>query len=155
MIGFAFGAIPVLLLVPLLGETAAVSLEAPFMLAASWNVSHRSAKKHDMLTDTNEALLMGAIALVILTLAELCIAVLLFRRTVLEYFVGFWDQCPARSASQANFALQAFHFCRRAVTESDRAGERDCSRPGSQRRIGRTAELPCSRLLVSLKNICS
>jgi hypothetical protein len=87
--GFAFGAIRVLLLVPRLGETAAVSLEAPFMLTACWSLSHWSAKKHHMLTDTTEALLMGAIALAILTLAELGTAILLFRRTVLEYFVGF------------------------------------------------------------------
>ncbi|RZF28985.1 hypothetical protein EVC45_14285 [Paraburkholderia sp. UYCP14C] len=88
-IGFALGAIRILLLVPRLGEAAAVSLEVPFMLAASWNLSRWSANQHDLLTDTSEALLMGAIALVVLMLAELGTAVLLFRRTVLEYFVGF------------------------------------------------------------------
>ncbi|ALL70161.1 hypothetical protein K788_0001490 (plasmid) [Paraburkholderia caribensis MBA4] len=55
MIGFALGTIRVLLLVPCLGETAAVSLEAPFMLAASWNLSRWSAKRHDVLTDTADA----------------------------------------------------------------------------------------------------
>ncbi|BCF97960.1 hypothetical protein PPGU19_025290 [Paraburkholderia sp. PGU19] len=89
MIGFALGTIRVLLLVPCLGETAAVSLEAPFMLAASWNLSRWSAKRHDVLTDTADALLMGAIALTVLMLAELGTAVLLFKRTVLEYFFGF------------------------------------------------------------------
>lgn len=105
VIGFAFGAIRVLLLVRLLGETAAVSLEAPFMLAASWYLSRWSAQKYDMLTDTNEALLMGAIALAILTFAEWCTSWLLFRRTVLEYFAGFWSVPGAIGlASQLCFA---------------------------------------------------
>ncbi|KAB0653195.1 hypothetical protein LGM71_24355 [Burkholderia sp. AU33545] len=121
VIGFAFGAIRVLLLVQLLGETAAVSLEAPFMLAASWYLSHWSAKKHDMLTDTNEALLMGAIALAILMLAELCINGLLFRRTVLEYFAGFWSVPGAIGlASQLCFAgfpfLQAISHRTESIT---------------------------------------
>ncbi|WP_321850882.1 hypothetical protein [Burkholderia diffusa] len=105
VIGFAFGAIRVLLLVQFLGETAAVSLEAPFMLAASWYLSRWSAKKYDVLTDTNEALLMGAIALAILTFAEWCTSLLLFRRTVLEYFAGFWSVPGAIGlASQLCFA---------------------------------------------------
>ncbi|RQS60088.1 MULTISPECIES: hypothetical protein [unclassified Burkholderia] len=108
-IGFAFGAMRVLLLVRLLGETAAVSLEAPFMLAASWYVSHWSTKKHDLLTDTNEALLMGAIALATLTIAELCTNGLLFGRTVLEYFAGFWSVPGAIGlASQLCFASFPF-----------------------------------------------
>ncbi|WP_174965069.1 hypothetical protein [Burkholderia ubonensis] len=109
MIGFAFGAIRVLLLVPLLGETAAVSLEAPFMLAASWTLSHWSAKKHDMLTDTNEALLMGAFALAVLTLAELCTNGLLFGRTVLEYFVGFWS-VPGAIGLAGQLCFASFPF---------------------------------------------
>jgi hypothetical protein len=35
LIGFSFGTVRVLLLIPHLGETVAVSLEAPIMLAAS------------------------------------------------------------------------------------------------------------------------
>ena len=38
LIGFVFGSIRVLLLAPHLGETGAVSLETPIMLAASWFV---------------------------------------------------------------------------------------------------------------------
>ncbi|KVC60424.1 hypothetical protein WI73_04135 [Burkholderia ubonensis] len=109
VIGFAFGAIRVLLLVPLLGETAAVSLEAPFMLAASWTLSHWSAKKYDMLTDTSEALLMGAFALAVLTLVELCTNGLLFRRTVLEYFVGFWS-VPGAIGLAGQLCFASFPF---------------------------------------------
>jgi hypothetical protein len=38
LIGFILGTIRVLLIVPRLGETAAVMLETPVMLAASWFV---------------------------------------------------------------------------------------------------------------------
>jgi hypothetical protein len=38
LMGFIFGTIRVLLLVPRLGETTAVIVEAPIMLAASWFV---------------------------------------------------------------------------------------------------------------------
>jgi hypothetical protein len=38
LIGFSFGTIRVLLLAPRLGETAAVILETPVILAASWFV---------------------------------------------------------------------------------------------------------------------
>jgi len=109
VIGFALGAIRVLLLVPRLGETAAVSLETPFMLAASWNLSRWSAKEHDVLTDTTDALLMGAIALVVLTLAELGTAVLLFRRTVLEYFVGF-GSVPGAIGLAGQLCFASFPF---------------------------------------------
>lgn len=105
VVGVVFGAVRVLLIAPRLGETAAVSIEAPFMLAASWNLSRWSAKKRDMPIGTNEALLMGAIALVILTLAELGTAVLLFRRTPSQYFVGLWSVPGAIGlASQLCFA---------------------------------------------------
>jgi len=109
VIGFALGAIRVLLLVPRLGETAAVSLETPFMLAASWNLSRWSAKEHDVLTDTTDALLMGAIALVVLTLAELGTAVLLFRRTVLEYFIGF-GSVPGAIGLAGQLCFASFPF---------------------------------------------
>ncbi|WP_342959018.1 hypothetical protein [Paraburkholderia azotifigens] len=91
VVGFVLGAIRALLLVPHLGETVAVSFEMPFMLAVSWKLSRWSAKRHDMLANTDDALLMGAIALVVLTIAEVSTAVLLFGRTVFEYFVGIWS----------------------------------------------------------------
>jgi hypothetical protein len=88
-IGFALGAIRVLLLVPRLGDTAAVLLETPFMLAVSWKISRWCARTDGLSTDTGGALLMGAIAFAILMFAEVWTAVLCFNRTVAEYFAGF------------------------------------------------------------------
>lgn len=62
-----------------------------------------------MLTDTNEALLMGAIALAILTLVELGTAALLFRETALEYFSGLWS-VPGAIGLAAQLCFAAFPF---------------------------------------------
>ncbi|ASW03439.1 hypothetical protein [Paraburkholderia aromaticivorans] len=108
-IGFALGAIRILLLVPRLGDTASVSLETPVMLAVSWRMSRWSAKKHGLLTDTRGALSMGAIAAAVLMSAELATAVLCFNRTVAEYFAGFRSMAGAIGlAAQLCFASFPF-----------------------------------------------
>jgi len=104
-IGFVFGAIRVLLIAPRLGNVAAVSLETPFMLAVSWKMSRWAARKNGLLTDTNGALLMGAIAFAALMFMEFCTAVLCFDRTASEYFAGFLSASGAIGfAAQLCFA---------------------------------------------------
>ena len=44
-IGFLLGTVRVLLLMPLVGETAAVLLEAPLMLAVSWIGARWSSRR--------------------------------------------------------------------------------------------------------------
>jgi hypothetical protein len=108
-IGFALGAIRVPLLVPRLGEVAAVLLETPFMLAASWKMSRWSERKYGLLTDTAGALLMGVIAFAVLMFAELATSVLCFNRTVAEHFADFWSVPKAVGlASQLCFASFPF-----------------------------------------------
>lgn len=114
LIGFALGAIRVLLLAPRLGDAVAVLLEAPLMLAVSWKLSRWTASKHGLLSDPGGALLMGAIAFAVLMLAELATAMLFFNRTVAAYFAGFWSVAGAIGlAAQLCFAsfpfLQASH----------------------------------------------
>ena len=108
-IGFAFGAIRVVLLVPRLGNTAAVLLEAPFMLAVSWKMSRWSAKNHGLLTDTSGALLMGAIAFAVLMFAELSTSVLCFDKTVWEYIASFWS-VPGAIGFAAQLCFAGFPF---------------------------------------------
>jgi hypothetical protein len=48
LIGFTFGTIRVPLLAPRLGDTEAVSLGAPLMLAASWLVCRRCVDARDV-----------------------------------------------------------------------------------------------------------
>ncbi|MFM0027358.1 hypothetical protein PQR70_13960 [Paraburkholderia madseniana] len=108
-IGFALGAIRVLLLVPRLGEVAAVLLETPFMLAASWKMSRWSAKKHGLLTDTAGTLVMGAIAFAVLLFAELATSVLCVNRTVADYFADFWS-VPKAIGLVAQLCFASFPF---------------------------------------------
>jgi hypothetical protein len=112
-IGFVLGAIRVLLVAPRLGDTAAVLLETPFMLAVSWKISRWRTRTDGLSTDTGGALLMGAIAFAVLMSAELWTAVLAFNRTVAEYFAGFGSVSGAIGlAAQLCFAgfpyLQAY-----------------------------------------------
>lgn len=108
-IGFALGAIRVLLLAPRLGDAIAVLLEAPLMLAVSWKISRWTASKHGLLSDPGGALLMGAIAFAVLMLVELATSMLFFNRTVAEYFAGFWSMARAIGlASQLCFASFPF-----------------------------------------------
>lgn len=88
-IGFLLGAIRVTLVAPRVGETLAVLLEAPLMLAVSWKLSRWSAGRFRVLSYFNDALLMGVIGFATLMSAEIVTAVLLFGRTVQSYFGGF------------------------------------------------------------------
>jgi len=108
-IGFALGAIRVLLLVPRLGDTVAVLLEAPVILALSWQMSRWSAKKSGLMTDTGGALLMGTISLAVLMSAEFVTAMTCFNRTVAEYFAGFWS-VPGAIGLAAQLCFASFPF---------------------------------------------
>ena len=108
-IGFAVGALRVLILAPRLGNTAAVSLETPLMLAVSWKMSAWSARKFGLVTNGNGALLMGAIAFAVLMFAEFGTAVLCFKRTVGEYIAGFWS-VPGAIGLVAQICFASFPF---------------------------------------------
>lgn len=109
LIGFAVGAIRVLLLAPRLGDAVAVLLEAPLMLAVSWKVSRWTASKHGLLSDSAEALLMGATAFAVLMLAELATAMIFFNRTVAEHFASFWS-VPGGIGLAAQLCFASFPF---------------------------------------------
>jgi hypothetical protein len=70
VIGFILGTIRVLLLAPRLGETTAVIIEAPIMLAASWFVCHWCVDRLDVRRTASTRSLMGSVAFVVLMAAE-------------------------------------------------------------------------------------
>jgi hypothetical protein len=88
LIGFIFGSIRVLLLAPRLGSTAAVCVETPVMLRASWfvcrwcvdrlNVPRQIGPRSD-----------GAVASVVLMAAEFVLGGVVFRRSVGEKLAGY------------------------------------------------------------------
>jgi hypothetical protein len=70
LVGFIIGSIRVLWLAPRLGETGAVSLETRVMLAASWFVSRWCVDRLDVPGTVSARSVMGAVAFVVLMLAE-------------------------------------------------------------------------------------
>jgi hypothetical protein len=85
--GFVLGAIRITLIVPRLGETAAVCLETPITLAASWQVSRWCTARFAM-PNTFTARMgmgMGLVAFATLMALELALGVLAFGRSPAEY----------------------------------------------------------------------
>jgi len=76
VIGFLLGTMRVFLLVPRVGETAAVLLEAPLILGASWIVSRWSVNRFAVPTAAAPRLAMGSIAFGLLIVAETALSIL-------------------------------------------------------------------------------
>jgi hypothetical protein len=82
LIGFILGTIRVLLVAPRLGETTAVILEAPMMLAASWFVCRWCVDRLDVRRTVPARLLMGLVAFLVLMSAEVELGVVLDRSII-------------------------------------------------------------------------
>ena len=79
LIGFILGTIRVLLVVPWLGETTAVIIEAPVMLAASWFVCRWSVGRLSVRRAAPPRSSMGLVAFLVLMSAEFGLGTLLGR----------------------------------------------------------------------------
>ena len=88
-LGFVLGAIRVLLLLPYVGEIAAVLIEGPFILAASWVVCGVLIRRFNVAAQVSPRALMGASALALLLLAEVLLGVYGFGRTLSEHFAHY------------------------------------------------------------------
>ena len=78
LIGFMFGTIRVLILAPRPGDSAAVVLETPIMLAASWFVFRWCVDRLHVPRTVPARSIMGTVAFVVLMSAEVGLAVLVF-----------------------------------------------------------------------------
>jgi hypothetical protein len=88
-LGFALGTVRVLVLLPAIGETLAVFLELPVMLAACWVVAGFLTRRFIKPGNGSMALVMGAVAFALLMVAELVVAVSVYDRTPSEQ-VAHW-----------------------------------------------------------------
>jgi hypothetical protein len=79
LIGFILGTIRVLLLVPRLGKTTAVIVEAPIILTASWFVCRWCVDRIDARRTVPARSLMGFVAFLVLMLAEVGLGAVLGR----------------------------------------------------------------------------
>jgi hypothetical protein len=68
--GFALGAIRVVLLIPRLGETFAVLIELPVILAVAWIACHRLIAAFDVPSHLAPRLAVGGVAFLTLMCAE-------------------------------------------------------------------------------------
>lgn len=104
-LGFVLGTIRVLWLVPATGVTAAVLIEQPFMLTASWFAAGWRVKRHGLVTKGARAA-MGAVALMLLFIAEPLFAYSLFGQSPADWLRGvFTMPGPIGLAGQIAFGL--------------------------------------------------
>lgn len=105
-VGFVLGTVRVFLIVPRFGETNAVLLELPAIIAFSWISCSWLVRRFAVPPGIAERLAMGGIAFALLMLGELGVSVWGFGRTVAEHIASF--QAPGAQlglAAQIAFAL--------------------------------------------------
>jgi hypothetical protein len=83
--GFILGTLRLLLVVPALGQAAAVLIELPIMLAISWVACASVVRRWSVLPNVRDRAFMGATAFLLLMTAELALSVLLFGRSPAEF----------------------------------------------------------------------
>ncbi len=107
LIGFVFGTLRVLLLAPRFGETAAVILETPVMLAASWFVCRWCVDRVDVPRMVPVRSAMGAVAFLVLMAAEFGLAGQVFGRSTVEY-VASYGSAPGATGFAAQIVFATF-----------------------------------------------
>lgn len=113
--GFVLGVLRTLVLVPLLGELAAVLVELPLILTIAWLSCTRILLRWPL--SPPSAVGMGAIAFLLLVLAEAGLSKLLAGRGLAEH-LALYSQLPHQVglAGQLAFALFPWIQARRSQT---------------------------------------
>lgn len=88
-VAFAIGALRVLVLAPRLGETLAVLVEVPVVLAVSWWSCGVIVRRFAVATGLRHRLVMGALAFIVLQAVEAMLALTAFGRSGAEYLAAF------------------------------------------------------------------
>lgn len=83
--GFALGAIRVLVVVPQVGETAAVLIELPVILVLSWFACAWLVGRFAVPARSVDRLVMGVVAFLLLMAGEVGVSVFAFGRTLAEH----------------------------------------------------------------------
>jgi hypothetical protein len=105
-IGFVLGTIRVLVVVPRFGDTNAVMLELPVMLAASWFACRWIVARFAVPPAVAPRLTMGGLAFALLMLAELAVSVAAFGRTPGQHVATYLTPASQLGlAAQLGFAL--------------------------------------------------
>ena len=84
-LGFLLGTVRVLLLAPRLGDNAGTLIELPIMLAVSWHICGWLMDAFKVPPARQHRLIMGAVAFALLMIAELCLSMVLFGRSLIGH----------------------------------------------------------------------
>jgi hypothetical protein len=104
-LGFVLGTIRIFLIVPSLGPTAAVLIETPVILAASWLLARYWMKRACVGEAIPARLLAGGVAFVTLMAFEVILSTTVFQRSVAEAIANFQTAAGAIGlAGQLAFA---------------------------------------------------
>lgn len=103
--GFALGIFRTLVLAPRIGEFAAVVIELPVIVFASWIVCGWAVRRFRIAANGSPRLIMGAAAFTCLIAAEIALGVTAFDRTLADV-VSDWAT-PAGAAGLAGQVLFA------------------------------------------------
>lgn len=114
-VGFLLGTVRVLVLRRFLTDWAAVLVEIPFILRASWYICQRCVRHWNIHTTK---LLMGCVAFVFLQLMEICLGYTLANKTVQEYF----QESLFTFAGSLGLVGQAFFGCMPMLVSMKHAG---------------------------------
>jgi hypothetical protein len=110
-VGFIFGTIRVLVLVPRLGETGGVAVELPIMLSVSWFACGWLLERFSVRGRWGHRLAMGGVAFVLLMVAELGLSILAFGRSAAEH-LGTYRSWGAALGLAGQVAFAAFPLAR-------------------------------------------
>lgn len=103
---FVMGAVRVLLVAPRLGESLAVLLELPLVLAVSWWSCGVLVRRLAVAQRLADRMVMGGLAFVLLQAAEVLLATAVFGATLPGYLARFMTLAGAVGlAGQIGFAL--------------------------------------------------
>ena len=94
-LGFVLGAIRVPVLAPLIGETAAVLIESPFILTASWFASRYFIKRFGVSAHIATRAMMGLCAFIFLMAAEALLAIYGFDQTPEVFLNNYYNTAGA------------------------------------------------------------
>jgi hypothetical protein len=105
-VGFVLGTIRALVVVPRFGETNAVLIELPVMLALSWIVCASLVRRFAVPPRVAARAMMGGVAFALLMIAEACVSMFGFGRTLAEH-LSVYQTAGAQLglAAQVAFAL--------------------------------------------------
>ncbi|MDA0302120.1 MAG: hypothetical protein O2822_06290 [Chloroflexi bacterium] len=88
-LAFVLGVVRVLFVAPRIGELAAVAIEVPITLTASWVIAPQLVRWFGVRSDRRERAAMGAAAFLLLMVLEWTLALLVFGQSVAETLAGY------------------------------------------------------------------